>query len=62
MDLKSIILSEVRQRKTNSVCYHICGIKKIKESNVHNKTEKDSQQTGYQWGEGIEEEQIGVCD
>ena len=44
MDLESIMLSEISQRKTNTVSYYLhVESKKIKQMNVHNKTETNSQ-------------------
>ena len=42
MDLESIMPSEIRQRKTVTLSL-ICGILKMKQTNVYNKTETDSQ-------------------
>ena len=57
MDLEGIMLSEISQRKTNTVCYHLYA-----ESTKYNKlvtitkkkqTHRYREQTsGYQWGEG----------
>ena len=56
MDLEGIVLSEIRQRKTDTVCYHLyVESKKIKQTNEYNKTQihKYREQTGgYQRGEG----------
>ena len=35
------MLSEINQRKTNTVCYHMCNLKN--KINEYNKTETDSQ-------------------
>ena len=42
MDLEGIMLSEISQRKTNTLLL-IYGIKKNNKMNVYNKTETDSQ-------------------
>ena len=43
MDLESITLSEISQSETNTLCYHVyVESKKIKQTNVYNKTETDS--------------------
>ena len=42
MDLESIMLGEISQRKTNTICYHLhVQSKKIKQRNVYSKTETD---------------------
>ena len=41
MDPECIMLSEINQRKTNTVCYHMCNLKN--KINKYNKTETDSQ-------------------
>ena len=47
MDLKGIMLSEIRQKK-KILCFHLyVEFKKIKEMNGYNKTETDSQRTNY---------------
>ena len=58
------MLSEISQRKTNTLCYHLhVESKKIKQTNICYKTETDSkireQSSGYQWGEGRRGE-VGV--
>ena len=56
MDLKGIMLSEMSQRKTNTVCYHLyVDSKKEKLVNITKKkqTHRYREQTsGYCWGEG----------
>ena len=57
MDLEGIMLSEISQRKTNTVCYHLHG-KSKKYNKLVNITRKKQthryreQTSGYQWGEG----------
>ena len=41
MDLKGIILSEIYQRKTNTVCFHLYVESKTKEMSKYNKTKID---------------------
>ena len=43
MDLEGIMLSEKRQRKINTVCYHLYMVSKKKFMDKYNKTETDSQ-------------------
>ena len=44
MDLEGIMVSEISQRMTNTLYYHLyVDSKKIKQMNVYNKTETDSQ-------------------
>ena len=43
MDLEGIMLSEKRQRKINTVCYHLYVVSKKKFMDKYNKTETDSQ-------------------
>ena len=44
MDLEGIILSDISQTKTNTVCYHLyVESKKIKQTKEYNKKETDSQ-------------------
>ena len=55
MDLESIMLSEISQRKTNTV-YHL-HVESKKYSKLVNITEKQAhryreQTSGYQWGKG----------
>ena len=39
MDLENIMLSEISQGKTNTVCYHLYVESKIIQTNVYGKTE-----------------------
>ena len=56
MDLEGIMLSEISQRKKNTLLL-IYGIKKNNKMNVYNKTETDSQiKRTNQWLSGGEEE------
>ena len=60
MDLDSITLSETSQRRTDTLLLVMCAWK-IRQMNVYNKTETDSQReqaNGYQRGEGREEGQV----
>ena len=60
MDLQGIMLSEISQRKTNTLCYHLYVESKKNKTNECNKTKTDrcrEQTSGYQWGEGREEGQ-----
>ena len=41
VDLECTVLSEVSQRETSAVCYHMCNLKN--KINEYNKTETDSQ-------------------
>ena len=44
MDLEGVMLSDMSDRKTNTVCYHLyVESKKLKQMNECNKTEIDSQ-------------------
>ena len=43
MDLEGIVFSEIRQRKTNTVQYHLYVESKTSKTNEHNKKEADSQ-------------------
>ena len=56
MNLKGIMLSEINQRKTNTVCYHFYVNSKTKTSKYNKKrnklTEIENKTSGYQWGEG----------
>ena len=56
MNLKGIMLSEINQRKTNTVCYHFCVNSKTKTSKYNKKrsklTDRENKTSGYQWGEG----------
>ena len=62
MDLEGIMLSEISQRKTNTVWYHLYVESKkynklvniTKQKQTHSYREQTS---GYQWGELKEEEQ-----
>ena len=66
MDLEVIMLSEIRQRKTNAICYHLyVKSEKIKKQKTKEKTPNNmnvhkiqinnhryrKQTNGYQWGE-----------
>ena len=54
MDLEGIMLSEISQRKTNTVYYLYVESKKIKHIHEYNKKEIHryrAQTSGYQWGE-----------
>ena len=54
MDLEGIMLSEISQRKTNTVYYLYVESKKIKQIHEYNKKEIPryrAQTSGYQWGE-----------
>ena len=61
------MLSEARQRKTNTVSYHLY-VELKKYNKLVNITEKQQtnryreQTSGHQWGEGRWEEQEGVED
>ena len=66
MNLEGIRLSEVSQRKTNAVCYHLYVESKKQRKLVNiKKKKKEKKQTlryrdqtsGYQWGEEGQEEQ-----
>ena len=54
MDLGKIVVSEVRQSKTNTVCFHLyVEWNKNKGQDEYNKTDRYTQQTSrYQWEEG----------
>lgn len=53
MDLKGILISEVRQRKTNTICFHLyMESKKVKEKQTRRTGEPTS---NYQRGERCEE-------
>ena len=57
IDLKSIILSEITQRKTNTVCFHLYmeSKKQDKWTNIAKQKETHryrEQTSSYQWGEG----------
>ena len=62
MDLESIMFSEMRQRKTNTGCFHLY-VESKKENKQMNLTKKKQihtyrkQTSGYQWGEGRREGQ-----
>ena len=60
------MLSTVRQRKTNTVYFHLyVESKKIKQTDVtkQKQTHRYREQTsGYQWGEGSGRGKIGVWD
>ena len=44
VDLESTVLSEISERKKNTVCYHLyVGSKKIKQTNAYNTAETDLQ-------------------
>ena len=51
MDLESTVLSEISQRKKNTVCYQLyVGSKKIKQTNAYNTTKTDVKiQKPTQW-------------
>ena len=57
MDLEGIKVKYVRQRKTNTVCYHLY-VESKKYNKLVNKTKKKQthryreRTSGYQWGEG----------
>ena len=57
MDLEGIKVKYVRQRKTNTVCYHLY-VESKKYNKLVNKTKKKQTHryregtSGYQWGEG----------
>ena len=62
MDLENIMLSEISQRKTNTIWFHLyVESKKTKQMNVYTKTEADSQinethywlAVGREKGEGV---------
>ena len=67
IDLEGIILSEISQRKTNTICYHFY-VESKNESKLVNITQEiqthryREQASGYQWGEGKDEGQDGVGD
>ena len=54
--MEGIMLSEISQRKTNFVCYHLhVESRKIKLMNIAKKKQTHryrKQTSGYQWGEG----------
>ena len=59
MDLETTMLSEISQRKTNTV-YHIWNLKNNTNECIY-KTETNryrEKTSGYQWGEGRREEQF----
>ena len=37
INLEGVMISEIHQRKTNTVCYYLCGLKKIKLINITKK-------------------------
>ena len=43
MDLESIMLRELSQGKTNTLCYHLYVESKKKQTNIYNKTEIEIQ-------------------
>ena len=60
------MISEISQRKTNTVWYHLY-VESEKYRKLVNITKKQTrrykeQTSGYQWGEGREEGQEGVGD
>ena len=65
MDLGGIMPSEVRQRKKNTVWYHLY-VESTDDNKLVNITEKKQthryreQTSGYQWGEGREGVNVGV--
>ena len=65
MDLEGIMPSEVRQRKKNTVWYHLY-VESTDDNKLVNITEKKQthryreQTSGYQWGEGREGVNVGV--
>ena len=67
MDLEGIMLSEISQRKTDTVGYHL-HVEAKKYDRLVNITKKKQahrykeQTSGYQWGEGWGRGNIGVGD
>lgn len=37
INLEGVMISEIHQRKTNTVCYYLCGLKKIQLINITKK-------------------------
>ena len=66
MNLQSIMLTEISQRKTNTVCYHLHVESKNKTNKYiwenRNRLRYREQISGYQWGEGGGMEKIRVGD
>ena len=67
MGLESVIISEVRQKKTNIVLYHLyVQSKKMIQMNLFTKqkqTHRLQKQTyGYQWGNMVGKNKLGVWD
>ena len=66
VDLEDIVLSEVRQRKTNTVRYHLQVEPKKNKMNEYNKKKQThgyrKQNSSYQWGERRRRGKIGVED
>ena len=67
MDLEGVMLSEISQRKTNTVQYHLY-VESKKYNKLVNITKKKQthrrreQTSGYQWGEGRGRRNLGVGD
>ena len=65
MDLEGIMLSEISQTKTNTVCYHLYDEIKNKRMYITKQKQTHSyreQTGGCQWGEGRGRGKIGVGD
>ena len=63
INLEGVMISEIHQRKTNTVCYYLCGLKKIQLINITKKNPDSQIQKTKQWlpvvrgkwGEAIQE-------
>ena len=66
INLEGVMISEIHQRKTNTVCYYLCGLKKIQLINITKKNPDSQIQKTKQWlpvvrgkwGEAIQEQGI----